>query len=200
MMAIQSILFYLFATIIVVSASVVVFSKNPVKSTLFLVLSFVFSSGIWLLLEAEFLALLLILVYVGAVMTLFLFVVMMLNIKAERDKKSFVRYLPFAILAAALLMGISFSVLGPDHFGLTHYDLPLPWPADYSNIADLGRVLYTQHVLLFELAAVILLVALIAAIGLTHRGPQNRRRQRPERQVEVKASDRLRIIKMESGS
>ncbi len=181
----------------------VVTSRNPVHSALLLVLSFVSCSALWLLLEAEFLAIVLVLVYVGAVMVLFLFVVMMLDINVEEMRKGFVSYLPVGLLIAVAFAGIMIWVVGspgPDITGGEALQQAVRHDADYSNTKELGRVLYTEYVLPFEVASVILLVAIIAAIALTMRRRRNTRHQIPSDQIKVKRNDRLRIIKMQSES
>jgi len=194
------VVFYAFSTLMVVSALGVVSARNPVHSALFLVLTFFATSAIWLLLEAEFLAITLVLVYVGAVMVLFLFVVMMLDINITRMREGLMRYAPFGIAIAILLIVQMVMVVGPEHFGLQAFAVPEPRAADYSNTKELGRVLYTEYVYAFELAAVILLVAIVAAISLTMRRRPNTRHQIPGEQMKVLKEDRLRIIKMKSES
>lgn len=197
MMLIQ-VLFYLFSGIAVFSALMVVASSNPVRSVLFLVLTFVAMSSLWMMLHAEFLALILVLVYVGAVMTLFLFVVMMLQIKLEDIRKHFVRYLPLGALLVLCILGMTVMVIGPSNLGLAVMPIPAEKAADYSNTADLGSVLYTDYAYPFEIAAVLLLTAIVAAISLTHRKSEGRKSQNIERQVAVRREDRVRLIKMKS--
>jgi len=192
------VVFYAFSTLMVVAALGVVSARNPVHSVLFLVLTFFASSAIWLLLEAEFLAITLVLVYVGAVMVLFLFVVMMLDINVTRMREGLMRYAPFGVAIAILLIVQMIMVVGPEHFGLQAFPVPESHAADYSNTKELGRVLYTDYVYAFELASVILLVAIIAAITLTMRRRPNTRYQKPGEQMKVLKEDRLRIIKMKS--
>lgn len=192
------VVFYAFSTLMVVAALGVVSARNPVHSVLFLVLTFFASSAIWLLLEAEFLAITLVLVYVGAVMVLFLFVVMMLDINVTRMREGLMRYAPFGIAIAILLIVQMIMVVGPENFGLQAFPVPESHAADYSNTKELGRVLYTEYVYAFELASVILLVAIIAAITLTMRRRPNTRYQKPGEQMKVLKEDRLRIIKMKS--
>lgn len=199
-LALQQILFYVFAAFVVVSALMVIIAHNPVHSALFLVAAFVGSAGLWILLQAEFLGLILVLVYVGAVMTLFLFVVMMLKLDFQALKKGFVRFLPFAIFVALVLLWLMIQALGPGEFSLDQFSKPVAHAADYSNMSELGSVLYTQYLYPFELAAVILLVALIAAIGLTFRGPRARKRQIPEEQMLVSRAERLRIVEVAPAS
>jgi len=192
------VVFYAFSTLMVVAALGVVSSRNPVHSVLFLVLTFFASSAIWLLLEAEFLAITLVLVYVGAVMVLFLFVVMMLDINVTRMREGLMRYAPFGIAIAILLIVQMVMVVGPEQFGLEAFPVPESHAADYSNTKELGRVLYTDYVYAFELASVILLVAIVAAIALTMRRRPNTRYQKPGEQMKVLKEDRLRVVKMKS--
>lgn len=190
------IIFYAFSATAILSALMVIASKNPVHGVLFLVLTFFASAGIWMLLSAEFLSLILVLVYVGAVMTLFLFVVMMLSLKIVSKQEGFVRYLPFAVLIVLLLVGLIIMGVGPEHFGLAAISEPTPKASDYNNIAALGAVLYTQYVYPFEIAAVLLLTAIVAAIALTHRKPMGRKSQNSSAQIAVKRDQRVRLIKM----
>lgn len=190
------IIFYIFAAVAVGSAVVVVTVRNPVKSVLSLVVTFFAMAGIWMILRAEFLSLILILVYVGAVMTLFLFVVMMLNIDTEDKRPGFVRYLPFGIIVVLLIMGLTIAAVGPQYFGLTQMPAPPAEPANYSNVRHLGEILYTDYAYPFELAGVLLLAAIIAAIALTHRPPTHRKVQNPAAQIAVRPEDRVRLIQM----
>ena len=189
--------FYFFSALAVGSAISVITVKNPVKSVLSLVVTFFSMAVIWMLLRAEFLALILLLVYVGAVMTLFLFVVMMLNIDIEHQQSGFVRYLPLGIIIILLVVGFILAAVGPHYFGLTEMPAPLPEPANYSNIRYLGEVLYTAYAYPFEVAGVLLLAAMLAAIALAYRGPRHRKIQNPSEQVSVRPEDRLRLIKMQ---
>jgi len=195
---IETVIFYIFATATVVSACAVVTVRNPVHAALFLVLTFFTSAVIWLSLEAEFLAISLVLVYVGAVMVLFVFVVMMLDINIARMREGFVRYLPLGLAVAAIMLLMMLSVVTSDVFRMDVGSEPLPKPADYSNTKALGSVLYTEYVFAFEIAAVILLVAIIAAISLTMRKRARTKYQSPAAQIEVRKADRLRIVKMPS--
>lgn len=197
-MTFELFVFYLFSAILVFAASMVITRRNPVHSALFLVLAFFTSAGIWLLAEAEFLAIVLVLVYVGAVMVLFLFVVMMLDIDVATMRAGFIKHLPVGALVAAAMAAEMFLVVGPGNFGLDKYAAPVGHPASYNNIEELGSVLYTVYMYPFEIAAVILLVAIIAAIGLTMRKRPKTKSQNPSEQVKVKSSDRLRVVKMES--
>ena len=193
---VETVIFYIFAISTVVTATAVVTVRNPVHATLFLVLTFFTSAVIWMSLEAEFLAISLVLVYVGAVMVLFVFVVMMLDINVARLREGFVRYLPLGLLVAAIMLGLMLSVVTSDVFVLDTASEPAPKPADYSNTEALGGVLYTDYVFAFEIAAVILLVAIIAAISLTMRKRAQTKYQNPSEQIKVRKADRLRIVKM----
>jgi len=153
-------------------------------------------AGIWMLLSAEFLSLILLLVYVGAVMTLFLFVVMMLNIDTEPGRESFVKYWPLGLIIILLLTAMLITFVSPEYFGLMRVPAPLPEPSDYSNLQALGNVLYTQYAYPFEIAGVILLAAMIAAITLAYRGPHRRKVQKAAEQIAVRPEDRVRLIKM----
>lgn len=194
------IIFYLFATVAVCSAVSVITVRNPVRSVLSLVVTFFAMAGIWMLLRAEFLSLILLLVYVGAVMTLFLFVVMMLNIDRESKKGGFVRYLPFGLVLMVLFVGLLMVAIGPQYFGSMQIPPPAPEAANYSNIQALGLVLFTSYIYPFEIAGVILLTAIIAAITLTYRGPRKRKVQRPSNQVEASPKNRVRLVNMPSTS
>ena len=196
-MTFQSIIFYIFAAVLVISALRVISAKNPVHAVLFLVLAFFTAAALWLLLYAEFLALTLILVYVGAVMVLFLFVVMMLDINFEKLREGFWKYLPVAATIATLMVVEMVLLITSKGFHLADQALPVA-PAAVSNTKELGRILYTDYLLPFELAAVILVVAIVAAIALTLRPRKEARSQNVGDQVRVKASDRLKIIKMDA--
>ncbi|HEY8519990.1 MAG TPA: NADH-quinone oxidoreductase subunit J [Gammaproteobacteria bacterium] len=189
-------LFYVFAAILVGSAVGVITARNPVHSALFLVLAFVQSAALWLLIDAEFLALALVLVYVGAVMVLFLFVVMMLDINAEEMRRGFARYLPLGVLVALIVVVEIVNVIWFRSQGVAFMTTPEPMPADYSNTKELGGVLYTEHLYAFEIAAVILLVAIVAAITLTMRKREGLKVQDVARQVAVRREDRVRIVKV----
>jgi len=193
---IETIIFYVFACMTVVSATAVVTVRNPVHAALFLVLTFFTSAVIWMTLEAEFLAISLVLVYVGAVMVLFLFVVMMLDINIARLREGFVKYLPLGVVVALIMLGLMLNVVTSDIFSSTAMLEPVAKGADYSNTKALGAVLYTEHVFAFELAAVILLVAIVAAISLTMRKRTHTKYQTPSEQIKVRKADRLRIVKM----
>ena len=197
-MGIEQIIFYVFAALTLASSLMVITAKNPIQAALSLVLTFFLAAGIWLMLEAEFLAITLVLVYVGAVMVLFLFVVMMLDINMAQLRAGFIRYLPIGLLVAILLAVLLVMAVGPAHFGLEIFAEPTRHAADYSNVRELGRVMYTVYVYPFEIASVILLVAIIAAITLTHRRRPATKRQDPVEQIKVKRDDRLIIVEMKS--
>ena len=199
-MSFHEIVFYAFSTVMIIAALGVIGSRNPVHSALFLVLTFFATSAIWLLLEAEFLAITLVLVYVGAVMVLFLFVVMMLDINSTILRDARDRYAPFGVALSLILIAELVMVVGPENFGLENFAAPVRHAADYSNTKELGRVLYTEYVYAFEIAAVILLVAIISAISLTLRRRPGTKHQDPSKQVQVKKADRLRILKMPAES
>jgi NADH-quinone oxidoreductase subunit J len=189
------ILFYGFATILIASALGVIISRNPVHAALFLVLSFVTSAAIWLLIEAEFLAIVLVLVYVGAVMVLFLFVVMMLDIKIEEHRQGFTRYAWLGWITAAVVIAEIVGVVTAKSFGVDITRGAAPLPASYSNTQELGSVLYTQYAYPFELAAIVLLVAIVAAISLTMRRRRGLKHQDIARQVGVQSTERVRLVK-----
>ena len=195
-MGFEQFVFWFFAAVLVFAGVMVITVRNPVFAALFLVLAFFTSAGLWLLLEAEFLAITLVLVYVGAVMVLFLFVVMMLDINLAPLQEGFSKYLPVGIAVGALIIFEMYLVLGKDHFGLEHVAAPVAHAADYSNTRELGRVLYTAYVYPFEIASAILLVAIIAAIALTLRTRRQTKYVSPEKQVAVKRADRIRMVKM----
>ena len=193
------ILFYIFGTLLVVCALGLITARNPVYSALFLVLCFFNSAVIWLLTEAEFLAIVLVLVYVGAVMVLFLFVVMMLDINLAELRRGFTRFAWLGWLTALALIAEIVTVVWSH--GLTGLDASrgvIPEPADYSNTRALGEMIYTRYAYPFELAAVLLLVAIVAAITLTMRRRQGLKTQDVSRQVSVRAADRVRIVKVEA--
>ena len=197
-MLFQAILFYLFATVLIGAALGVVFSRNPVHSVMFLVLTFFQSAMLWLLAEAEFLAIVLVLVYVGAVMVLFLFVVMMLDINVESIQRGLTRYAPLAI-GVALIMAIELIQLIWMRSRVDAVATAFaPYPEGYSNTKALGSVLYTEHVYAFEIAAVILLLAIVAAITLTMRKRPGLKVQNISEQVAVRAKDRIRVVKMDA--
>jgi NADH-quinone oxidoreductase subunit J len=209
-------LFYFFAGLALFAALLAITQNNPVRCVLSLVCAFIASSVLWLLLQAEFLALILVLVYVGAVMTLFLFVVMMLNIDRESMKGNLTRYLPFGLVLVALLTGLLMVAIPEKSFKMNATDIEqtvanvsstlnaetavtnTSTKASISNTEALGLVLYTDYVLAFELAAVILLVAIIAAISLAHREKRRGRYQNVLHQMLVMPEDRVKLVKMQS--
>ena len=195
-MTFEQFIFYIFATVTVASAIGVVTMRNPVYAALFLILAFFSSAATWILLEAEFLGVVLVLVYVGAVMVLFLFVIMMLDINIDPLREGFIRYLPMGILVAVVVAAEIIMVLSSDTFNMA---IPEPVQLSYSNTKALGEILYTEYVYPFELAAVILVVAIIAAISLTMRKRQDTtKHQNISEQIRVKSTDRLRVLKMKA--
>jgi len=190
-------LFYFFAAILVISALGVIVARNPVHSALGLVMCFVTSAAIWLLVGAEFLAIVLVLVYVGAVMVLFLFVVMMLDVNLEELRRGFTRFAWLGWITAGVVILEIAGVVAARTFGLDVTRGLAPEPAGYSNTAELGRMLYTHFAYPFELAAVLLLVAIVAAISLTMRRRAGYKAQEVSRQVAVQARDRIRVVHMQ---
>ncbi len=194
----ELLIFYFFAALLVLSAVLVVTVRNPVHAALFLVLSFFSSAAVWLLLRAEFLAIVLVLVYVGAVMVLFLFVVMMLNVKVAPLREGFTSYLPAGLLAAGLMLAAMGLVVGDG----AAWPLPAapvdPTPPVVANTALLGRALFTEYLYPFEIAGAVLLAAIIAAISLTMRPPRARRAPPPERQVVVTREERVRLVDLKT--
>jgi NADH-quinone oxidoreductase subunit J len=184
--------FYSFGTILLVSGLLVITARNPVHGVLFLVLAFFTAAAIWLLLRAEFLAIALVVVYVGAVMVLFLFVVMMLDINLERVREGFWRNLPLALVVGGIMVIEMVLILGNRIWAT----VPKQIPPGYSNTKELGRVLYTQYAYAFEIAAVLLLVAIIAAIALTLRRRKDSRSQSPSEQVKVRREERVQLVSM----
>ena len=184
--------FYVLGAVLLVSGVLVITARNPVHGVLFLVLAFFNAAGIWILLQAEFLAIALVVVYVGAVMVLFLFVVMMLDINLERVREGFWRNLPLALVVGGIMVIEMVFILGNRIFG----SAPAQVPPGYSNTKALGRVLYTQYAYAFEIAAVLLLVAIISAIALTLRKRKDSRYQDPSIQVKVRPQDRVRMVRM----
>jgi NADH-quinone oxidoreductase subunit J len=191
------VLFWVFAAILASSALAMICVRNPVHAALLLVLCFFTSAAIWLLIEAEFLAVVLILVYVGAVMVLFLFVVMMLDINIEEVRARFTRYTWFGAAVAGVVVFQLVSVVWTRSLGIDVTQGATPQPATYSNTAELGTVLYTQYVYPFELAAVLLLIAIVAAISLTMRKRAGLKQQDVGKQVAVRREDRVRVVKVE---
>ena len=200
-MSFTQILFYVFSVVLVISATGVITARNPVYSALWLVLAFFNSAILWMLLEAEFLAIVLVLVYVGAVMVLFLFVVMMLDIKVEELKAGFTKYAWLGLPVALVVIGEIASVvlvksLDSAPLGLSSVAAPAAYAQDYSNTKALGQLLYTEYLYPLQLAASILLIAIVAAIVLTMRKRAGQKMQNISAQVAVKASDRVRIVKV----
>jgi NADH-quinone oxidoreductase subunit J len=194
-MTFNEIIFYFFAGVLVLAALGVVTARNPVHAALLLVLAFFTSAAIWLTLQAEFLAIALVLVYVGAVMVLFLFVVMMLDINMAQLRVGFWRYLPLGALVALLLV-IEMSIMLKYAPGIADIAAPPDLPAGYSNTKELGRLIYTEYVYPFEIAAVILLVAIVSAIALTLRRRKQTKYVDPAAQIAVRRQDRIRIVTM----
>ncbi|PKO82140.1 MAG: NADH-quinone oxidoreductase subunit J [Betaproteobacteria bacterium HGW-Betaproteobacteria-13] len=197
-MEFKTFVFYFLATILVFAALKVITARNPVHAALYLVLAFFNAGGIWLLLHAEFLAITLVMVYVGAVMVLFLFVVMMLDINLERLRQGFWSYLPVGALIGVLLVIEMAMVLGGQYFGLDAMPVPPEPQAGFSNTRELGRVLYTDYVYPFELASLVLLVAMVAAVSLTLRKRKNTKYIDPALQVSVKREGRVELVKMQA--
>jgi len=198
-MIVQELVFYVFALVLVFAAVSVITVRNPVYAVLFLVLAFFSASAIWMLLEAEFLALILIVVYVGAVMVLFLFVVMMLDINLVPFKEGFSRYLPVAVLVAVAMAAELLMVLwARGRFGADMFPVPQPHPVGHSNTRELGELLYTNYLLPFEVAGVVLLVAIIAAVALTLRTRPGIRTQDVGQQVRTRRDESVRLVKMKS--
>jgi NADH-quinone oxidoreductase subunit J len=195
-MTFPTFIFYFFAAVLVGAAMAVVTARNPVHAALFLVLAFFTSAGLWIQLQAEFLGIALVLVYVGAVMVLFLFVVMMLDINIARLRAGFWSYLPVGGIVAALLVLEMGFIVSRKYFGIDDMPAPEALPQGYSNTKELGRLLYTEYVYAFEIAAVILLVAIVAAIALTLRRRKNVKGIDPAEQVKVRRQDRVRIVSM----
>lgn len=198
-MSFEQAIFYLFSTIMVFAAFMVVIVRHPVKAALFLVLTFFSAACLWIMLEAEFLGIALVLVYVGAVMVLFLFVVMMLDVDLARLREGFASYLPLGGIVAVLLVLEMVIVLSADTFGPESMPKPMGHEAGYSNTRELGLLLYTTYLYPFEIAAVILLVAIVAAIVLTLRTRRKHiKYQNPSEQIKVRPEDRVRVVKMKS--
>ncbi len=201
-MEFTTVLFYIFALLLTVSGLKVITSRNPVGSALFLVLAFFNAAAIWMLLEAEFLAILLVLLYVGAVMVLFLFVVMMLDINLDVLRKDFKRFVPMATIVGAIIV-VETALILWHGYGATAtpvHDVTagagVGGAAVMSNTYLIGKVIYTDYVFAFEVAGLVLLVAIIAAIALTARKGKDSKRQRVSEQVKVRAKDRVRLVKM----
>jgi len=191
-----TILFYAYSAVLIGAALGVILSRNPVHSVLFLVLCFFNAAVLWLLIEAEFLAIVLVLVYVGAVMVLFLFVVMMLDINIEQLREGFARHAPLGALIALIVIVELYYVLWVRRLGIDVAGDTAPLPENYSNTAQIGAVLYTEYVYPFQLAAVVLLIAIVAAITLTMRRRPGQKVQDIRRQVSVRPEDCVRIVQM----
>jgi NADH-quinone oxidoreductase subunit J len=193
------VIFFVFAGITLFSALMVITQNNPVRSVLFLVVAFLASSVLWLLVQAEFLALILVLVYVGAVMTLFLFVIMMLNIDREAHSARKIRLLPIILIIVAALVGLLQKALPLGRFSVDALPNATAMPAtSLSDTEALGMVLYTDYLAGFEIAAVILLVAIIAAITLVHRSPIRSKRQNIVKQIMTRREDRVTVLSMKT--
>ena len=191
----ETVVFYAFGAVLLLAGLRVITARNPVHGALFLVLAFFTAAGLWLLLRAEFLAIALVVVYVGAVMVLFLFVVMMLDINIEQLREGFWRNLPLAVAIGVIMVWEMITVVAYRYWGA---ERPRDLPATYSNTRALGKILYTDYAYAFEIAAVILLVAIIAAIALTLRRRKDRRYEDPARQVRVRRAERVRLVSMPS--
>ncbi|PXW22642.1 NADH-quinone oxidoreductase subunit J [Paraburkholderia caballeronis] len=199
-MEFTTVLFYIFALLLVLSGLKVITSRNPVASALFLVLAFFNAAAIWMLLEAEFLAILLVLVYVGAVMVLFLFVVMMLDINVDVLSRDFKRFVPMATVVGAIIVVETALILWHGFGGTTTpvHDTSAAAANAMSNTHLIGKIIYTDYIFAFEVAGLILLVAIIAAIALTVREPKDSKKQNVSKQVHVRREDRVRIVKMQA--
>jgi NADH-quinone oxidoreductase subunit J len=203
-MEFTTVLFYIFALLLTVSALKVITSRNPVSSALFLVLAFFNAAAIWMLLQAEFLAILLVLVYVGAVMVLFLFVVMMLDINIDVLRRDFKRFVPIASIVGAIIV-IETALILWHGYGATTTPLRdasagvgVSGAAAMSNTQLIGKVIYTDYIFAFEIAGLVLLVAIIAAISLTIRDKKDKKTQTVSQQVKVRREDRVRLVKMQA--
>ena len=198
-MEFKTFVFYFLSAILVYAALRVVTLRNPVHAALHLVLAFFSASGVWILLQAEFLAIALVLVYVGAVMVLFLFVVMLLDINLDRLREGFWSYLPMGLIVALLMVAEMGLVLGGSYFNWFEADVPQA-ASGHNNVQAVGRLLFTNYVYPFELASVVLLVGIVAAVSLTLRGKRKSKSVSPSQQVFVKATDRVRVLKMPAES
>jgi len=192
----KTVVFYVLAAVMVFAAVRVITARNPVHAALFLVLAFFNAGGIWLLLQAEFLSIMLVMVYVGAVMVLFLFVVMMLDINVDRLREGFWSYLPVGAVVGAVMLAEMMLVLSGPYFDLGNMPEPPAAGAGYSNTRSLGRLLYTDYAYPFELASLVLLVAMIAAVALTLRTRKGSKYINPSEQITVKRADRIEIVSM----
>jgi len=190
----HEIIFYVFTVLLIASATAVITSKNPVKAVLFLVVAFFASAVLWMLMQAEFLSLVLIFVYVGAVMTLFLFVVMMLRTDPEESTVNFARYYPLALLVLVILVGTALYAFSAKHWALAN-TLPTHYGANYNNVQAMGMLLFTKYLYPFEIAAVLLLVGMISAIALVFHGRKaDTKAQIISEQLAANKKDRLRVI------
>ena len=194
-MDLTTVIFYVFAALMIFAALRVITARNPVHAVLYLVLAFFNAGGLWLTLQAEFLAIALVMVYVGAVMVLFLFVIMMLDIDIKRLRQGFWRNMPLAAILGIVMVAEMFLVLSTDYFSLVAFP-DSKADAGYSNTKELGRLLFTDYVYPFELASIILLVAIIAAVVLTLRRRKDVKHLDPVQQIAVKHTDRLRVLQM----
>lgn len=190
----QTSIFYFLSAILIFASLRVITSRNPVHAALHLILAFFTCGGIWALLQAEFLSIAIILVYVGAVMVLFLFVVMMLDINIDRIREGFWNYLPLGATLGILMAGEMALVLSSKYLQIPAADVVIP--AGVSNTKSIGALMFSEYVYPFELASIVLLVGMIAAIVLTYRGPKKSKYTNPNQQVFVKAADRVRVIQM----
>lgn len=198
-MTFSIILFYVLAAVILFGAVQTVTAKNPVHASLYLVLTFCMSAMMWMLMQAEFLGITLVVVYVGAVMVLFLFVVMMLNIDIEAMREGFWRNAPVALVVGILMAVVLLLILLAPQTNLAAFGVMQDIPADYSNVRDLGKQLYTTYLWAFELAAVLLVLGMVAAIALVHRKSTNPKYINPAEQVKVNAKEgRMRMVKMKA--
>lgn len=190
----STVVFFFLSAILIFAALRVITARNPVYAALHLMLAFFTTGGIWAMLQAEFLAIALIVVYVGAVMVLFLFVVMMLDINMDRIREGFWNYLPLGALLGLLMVLEMGLVLGSKYFQVPIAEVAVP--AGVSNTKEIGALLVTDYVFPFELSAIILLVGMIAAVVLTFRGVKKSKISNPNQQVFVKAKDRMRVLQM----
>ena len=194
----ETLIFYFLASILLFAALRVITARHPIHAALFLVLAFFTAAGLWLMLEAEFLAITLVLVYIGAVTVLFLFVVMMMDLDLAKLRQGFWENLPLAVVVGGLMALEMILILVQKRFVADTANLAQRHAANYSNTKELGRLLYTDYVYPFELAAVVLLIAIIAAIAITLRHSKNTKQQNPAEQVRVRSVDRFRVISMPS--
>jgi len=194
----ETLIFYFLSSILLFAGLRVITARHPIHAALYLVLAFFTSAGLWLMLEAEFLAITLVLVYIGAVMVLFLFVVMMMDLDLQRLRQGFRESMPLAALVGGLMIMEMVMILARKSFIPDFASVEPHHAADYSNTKELGRLLYTDYVYPFELAAVVLLIAIVAAIAITLRRRKNTKHQDPAEQVKVRRADRIRMVSMPS--